>query len=108
MFLRIDCGWAWFREKARRVEDGGLFGFQYIVTMNEDAVPAEMPTGFDFEKCVLPTHLTDATEDGGSFLAMSVKDKGFNGRTAKSKSLLPLAAQQANKNVISVRELGDV
>ena len=41
--------------------------FQYIVTMNEDAVPGEMPTGFDFEKCVLPTHLTDATEDGGLF-----------------------------------------
>ncbi len=42
-------------------------GFQYIVTMNEDAVPSSMPEGFEFEKHVLPTRLTDATEDGGLF-----------------------------------------
>ena len=42
-------------------------GFQYIVTMNQDAVPSEFSSGFDFEKCVLPTHLTDARKDGGLF-----------------------------------------
>jgi uncharacterized protein YydD (DUF2326 family) len=41
--------------------------FQYIVTMNSDAVPKEFPAGFDLSKYVLPVHLTDATEDGGLF-----------------------------------------
>jgi len=41
--------------------------FQYIVTMNQDMVPRGMPSGFDLEKYVLPTRLTDATEDGGLF-----------------------------------------
>ena len=43
------------------------FGFQYIVTMNQDAVPTTMPLGFDFEQHVISTRLTDATEDGGLF-----------------------------------------
>ena len=42
-------------------------GFQYIVNMNEDAVPVELPTDFDLEQCVVPIRLTDATEDGGLF-----------------------------------------
>lgn len=43
------------------------FGFQYIVTMNEDVVPKEFPGTFDFKQHVIPTRLTDATEDGGLF-----------------------------------------
>jgi uncharacterized protein YydD (DUF2326 family) len=42
-------------------------GFQYIVTMNTDALPKELPAGFSLEEYVLPTRLTDATEDGGLF-----------------------------------------
>jgi len=42
-------------------------GFQYIVTMNEDAVPSSVPEDFDFESHVLSTRLTDASEDGGLF-----------------------------------------
>ena len=43
------------------------FGFQYIVTMNEDDAFKEKIAGFDLEKYVLPVALTDATEDGGLF-----------------------------------------
>jgi uncharacterized protein YydD (DUF2326 family) len=42
-------------------------GFQYIVTMNEDALPAELPKDFDLKQYIMPTRLTDATEDGGLF-----------------------------------------
>ncbi|EPX8933375.1 ABC-three component system protein [Morganella morganii] len=42
-------------------------GFQYIVTMNEDDAFKETIDGFDLNNHVLPTHLTDATEDGGLF-----------------------------------------
>ncbi len=42
-------------------------GFHYIVTMNEDDAFKETIEGFDLNDYVLPTHLTDATEDGGLF-----------------------------------------
>jgi uncharacterized protein YydD (DUF2326 family) len=42
-------------------------GFQYIVTMNEDALPAELPKDFDLHQYIMPTRLMDATEDGGLF-----------------------------------------
>ena len=42
-------------------------GFQYIVTMNEDDAFKETIEGFDLNDHVLPTHLTDATDDGGLF-----------------------------------------
>jgi uncharacterized protein YydD (DUF2326 family) len=42
-------------------------GFQYIVTMNEDDAFKESIEGFDLNDHVLPTRLTDATEDGGLF-----------------------------------------
>ncbi|AKQ70213.1 hypothetical protein A176_007125 [Myxococcus hansupus] len=42
-------------------------GFQYIVTMNSDAVPRDLPPGFSLDRHVLPIRLTDATEDGGLF-----------------------------------------
>ncbi|MCQ3814877.1 MAG: DUF2326 domain-containing protein [Acidimicrobiia bacterium] len=38
-------------------------GFQYIVTMNSDGLPA----GFDASTAVLPARLTDARDDGGLF-----------------------------------------
>ncbi len=59
------------RQVAKALEIGAGYaenlGFQYIVTMNEDTVPSSMPDGFDFKRYVLPTRLTDATEDGGLF-----------------------------------------
>lgn len=42
-------------------------GFQYIVTMNEDDAFKETVAGFDLNDHVLPTRLTDATDDGGLF-----------------------------------------
>jgi uncharacterized protein YydD (DUF2326 family) len=42
-------------------------GFQYIVTINSDDVPKEVPAGFSVEDHTLPVRLTDATEDGGLF-----------------------------------------
>jgi uncharacterized protein YydD (DUF2326 family) len=41
--------------------------FQYIVTMNSDAVPHEFPENFDLKKYILPVRLTDASEEGGLF-----------------------------------------
>lgn len=43
------------------------FGFQYIVTMNEDDAFKETIDGFDLHEYILPIVLTDATEDGGLF-----------------------------------------
>jgi len=48
-------------------ETAEKLGFQYIVTMNQDAVPSVMPPGFNFEQHVISARLTDATEDGGLF-----------------------------------------
>lgn len=42
-------------------------GVQYIVTMNEDDAFKETIESFDLNDYVLPTRLTDATEDGGLF-----------------------------------------
>ena len=42
-------------------------GFQYIVTMNSDAIPKEFPGSFNLNNYVLPVRLTDAKEDGGLF-----------------------------------------
>ena len=42
-------------------------GFQYIVTMNSDAVPGTSFDDFDIYEHVLPVHVTDATEEGGLF-----------------------------------------
>lgn len=41
--------------------------FQYIMTTNEDDAFKETIEGFDLNDDVLPTRLTDATEDGGLF-----------------------------------------
>lgn len=43
-------------------------GFQYIVTMNSDALPSEgFKAGFDIRSRVMGTMLTDATDTGGLF-----------------------------------------
>lgn len=42
-------------------------GFQYVVTMNTDAVPREVPAGFKIDDHALSVRLTDASEDGGLF-----------------------------------------
>ena len=50
---------------AERAEDTG---FQYIVTLNSDSMPREgFSRGFDVERYVVGTRLTDATETGGLF-----------------------------------------
>ena len=41
--------------------------FQYIVTMNSDAIPRDLPDGFYLNDYILPVRLTDATEEGGLF-----------------------------------------
>lgn len=41
--------------------------FQYIVTLNTDDVPREVPAGFKIEDHALHVRLTDASEDGGLF-----------------------------------------
>jgi len=59
------------RQVARALQIGSdmadSLGFQYIVTMNSDVFPKDVPTGFDINSYLLPVRLTDATEDGGLF-----------------------------------------
>jgi uncharacterized protein YydD (DUF2326 family) len=43
------------------------YHFQYVVTMNSDALPRELPGGFELEPHILPVRLTDESEDGGLF-----------------------------------------
>lgn len=43
------------------------FDFQYIVTLNSDQLPQELPEGFNLGDYVLPVRLTDETETGGLF-----------------------------------------
>lgn len=42
-------------------------GFQYIVSLNTDDVPTEIPDGFNIEDHTLDVRLSDSTEDGGLF-----------------------------------------
>jgi uncharacterized protein YydD (DUF2326 family) len=51
-----------FHVGARNAEE---LGYQYIVTMNSDAVPEKFPEGFSLSKHILPIRLTDDNEDGG-------------------------------------------
>ncbi len=49
-------------------EHAEAVGYQYIVTMNSDALPSDgFRAGFDVSDFVLPRKLTDATETGGLF-----------------------------------------
>jgi uncharacterized protein YydD (DUF2326 family) len=43
------------------------WNFQYIVTMNTDAVPREVPAWFRLEDYAIEQRLTDVSEDGGLF-----------------------------------------
>lgn len=43
------------------------YSFQYIVTMNSDAVPTASLGNFSLGEHILPVKLTDATEEGGLF-----------------------------------------
>lgn len=49
---------------ARKADE---LGFQYIVTMNSDAIPTSLPADFDLASYVVEPRLTDASEDGGLF-----------------------------------------
>ena len=42
-------------------------GFQYIVTLNTDDIPGELPEGFKVDDYALDVKLSDATETGGLF-----------------------------------------
>lgn len=60
------------RQIAKAIEYGKKaseqFGFQYIITMNEDTIPNDLfNKDFKFEDYVLPVTLTDRAEDGGLF-----------------------------------------
>ena len=60
------------RQVARALEVGAEraenLGFQYIVTMNEDAIPrSALVSSFKLEEYLVETRLTDATKDGGLF-----------------------------------------
>ena len=60
------------RQVAKALELGAeraeASGFQYIVTLNSDAVPREgFKAGFDLSEYYMEARLTDATEDGGLF-----------------------------------------
>lgn len=44
-----------------------MHGFQYIVTLNTDDIPHELPSGFNVEDHALEVRLSDAREDGGLF-----------------------------------------
>lgn len=43
------------------------YGFQYIVTMNDDVLPREYLSEIDLDSYILPVRLTDATDNGGLF-----------------------------------------
>lgn len=60
------------RQTARALQLGAKcsreHGFQYLVTLNSDALPKEgFDEGFNIEDYLLPVRLTDATETGGLF-----------------------------------------
>lgn len=43
------------------------YGFQYIVSLNTDDVPTEVPENFNIEEHTLDVRLSDSTDDGGLF-----------------------------------------
>ena len=60
------------RQTARALQIGAQrsleHGFQYLVTMNSDALPKDgFDKGFRIEDHILPVRLTDASETGGLF-----------------------------------------
>src|SRR5262249_37364386 len=59
------------RQRASALQLGAEYaaaeGFQYIVTLNSDEIPEELPGGRLIDDFVLPQRLTDHAEDGGLF-----------------------------------------
>jgi len=55
------------RALALGAELANKHGFQYIVTMNTDDIPTEVPSGFTIEDHAVDVRLSDTTEDGGLF-----------------------------------------
>ncbi|AUI62998.1 DUF2326 domain-containing protein [Amycolatopsis sp. BJA-103] len=59
------------RQRASALQLGAEYaaaeGFQYVVTLNSDEIPKELPDGTLVEDFVLPQRLTDHGEDGGLF-----------------------------------------
>lgn len=59
------------RQRASALQLGAEYaaaeGFQYIVTLNSDETPKDLPDGRVIEDFVLPERLTDHGEDGGLF-----------------------------------------
>lgn len=60
------------RQIAKAIELGASCanaeGFQYIITLNSDAVPrGEFSSGFDVERFIVPVRLDDRTDTGGLF-----------------------------------------
>ncbi|WP_258953423.1 DUF2326 domain-containing protein [Lentzea californiensis] len=59
------------RQRASALQVGAEYaaaeGFQYIVTLNSDETPNELPDGSAIEDFVLPERLTDHGDDGGLF-----------------------------------------
>jgi len=59
------------RQTARALAVGARLaeeiGFQYIVTLNSDALAELSSTDFNIERHLVSQRLTDATEDGGLF-----------------------------------------
>ncbi|EHR48455.1 hypothetical protein SacmaDRAFT_0140 [Saccharomonospora marina XMU15] len=59
------------RQRASALQLGAEYaaaeGFQYIVTLNSDETPNDLPDGRVIEDFVLPERLTDHGEDGGLF-----------------------------------------
>lgn len=59
------------RQRASALQLGAEYaeveGFQYIVTLNSDEAPQELPDGTSLEEFVLSEQLTDHGEDGGLF-----------------------------------------
>lgn len=60
------------RQVAKALEIGAIeakrLGFQYIITMNSDALPdSTLFTEINIEEYILPVKLTDATQGGGLF-----------------------------------------
>jgi uncharacterized protein YydD (DUF2326 family) len=59
------------RQRASALQLGAEYadaeGFQYIVTLNSDETPKELPDGRIIDEFVLPQRLTGHGDDGGLF-----------------------------------------
>ncbi len=81
------------RQVAKALEVGARtaekLGFQYIVTMNSDDAFKETIENFDLKPYILPTRLTDATEDTVDYLQHSLRLNLFRARPSGWKTSSP-------------------